>query len=147
MYLQLSITILIVGLLLSTSNMVLFANAQQGEQQAQNVTTKDPIDTNASNLSSLSSPSSLAELGKKCVNVLRDELSRGDLPVAILFVMKIDQILSAISGSNSSIISDSDSNSTAMFPSTAVSQPDTPVGSINPYMCNWDDPESGQIYR
>jgi hypothetical protein len=149
MYIQLSITILVVGLLISTFHMVVFVNAQQeGQQQAtQNITTKDSIDTNASNLSSLSSPSSLAELGKKCVNVLRDELSRGDLPVAILFVVKIDQILSAISGNNSNIVNNSTATASTTLPSPAASQPGTPGGSINPYMCDWDDPESGQIYR
>ena len=150
MHLQLPIIILVVGLLISTFNMVVFVNAQQeGQQQAAgNITTNDDsINTNASNLSSLSSPSSLADLGKKCVNVLRDELSRGDLPVAILFVVKIDQILSAISGNNSNIVSNSNVTASTTLPSPAASQPNTPGGSINPYMCDWDDPESGQVYR
>ena len=72
---------------------------------------------------------SLVDLARKCLNVARDEIKRGDLPIALVFVNMADQILAQGNPDNRA---DNDQNITI---------------KIGPNMCNWDDPESGERYR
>ena len=81
------------------------------------------------NQSNLKDTDSIVELARKCLNVARDEIKRGDLPIALVFVNYADQILAQANSDN--II---ENNKTSNI-------------KINPNMCNWDDPESGKSYR
>lgn len=69
------------------------------------------------------------DLARKCLNVARDAIKRRDLPIALVFVIMGDQILEQATSDN---LANNDKNI---------------IIKINPNMCNWDDPESGEKYR
>ena len=79
--------------------------------------------------SNIKDTSSIIELARKCLNVAKDEIQRGDLPIAFMFVDRTDYIL-AQANSNNTMNNEKDSSL-----------------NLNLNMCNWDDPESGEKYR
>ena len=79
--------------------------------------------------SNLKDTDSIVELARKCLNVAKDEIKRGDLPIAFMFVDRTDYILAQANVDNTM---NNEKNSTM---------------ELNTNMCNWDDPESGEKYR
>jgi hypothetical protein len=77
----------------------------------------------------LKDTNSIIELARKCLNVAKDEIQRGDLPIAFMFVDRTDYILAQASCNN-----------------TMNNERDSTI-TLKSNMCNWDDPESGEKYR
>lgn len=65
----------------------------------------------------------LASLASHCLNVVKSELKNRDMPVVFLFIGMTEQVISAIAGN------------TTMGPNNSSF-------TIQPNMCDWDDPES-----
>lgn len=72
---------------------------------------------------------SLVDLARKCITVVKDEMVRGDMAVAGMFINMADQILAQAN------------------PDSVMNNNQNVTITITPHMCDWYDPESGKEYR